>query len=67
MRNLGLIEILFKDVEGSRYSHREWKGASETMLFKLERMMKEPQQMIFFKKTLLRLFLFKKINSATHS
>eukprot|EP00957_Ditylum_brightwellii_P050975 3866026-Ditylum_brightwellii.AAC.1 len=38
-----------KNIEKSRYSHQDWRVASELASSQLEQQLKEPQNLLFFK------------------
>ena len=43
------IEKVAEDVEKSRYSHQDWRIASESTSSQLEQMVREPKTLLFFK------------------
>ena len=56
------IEKVAEDVEKSRYSHQDWRIASESTSTQLEQMVREPKTLLFLKELFLTLPLMWKGN-----
>ena len=59
-------ERLSEDIEKSRFSHQSWTKASLTTKAQLERHLKEPERLLFFKGAIYEI-TFNKENEFSHS